>query len=89
MEGSPGTRHFIFSIFRSLLFIGSICNTYISQNTLGIDFAEMNPNFIVRVGTTSHSPAAGQAGGFYSGDVGNTWTAFGNQFAYGKWIERR
>ena len=40
------------------------------------------------MGTTSHSPAAGQVGGFYSSDIGNTWTAFENQFAYGKERER-
>ena len=40
------------------------------------------------MGTTNHTPAVGQPGGFYSGDVGNTWTAFDNQVAYGKWIEQ-
>ncbi len=37
--------------------------------TTGIDFAQQNPSFVVRVGT-------GSPGGAYSNDGGNTWTPF-------------
>ena len=44
------------------------------QETVGIGFAEKQPNFVVRVGGYSRGTGAGNAG--YTTDGGKTWTRF-------------
>lgn len=44
------------------------------QETVGIGFAEKQPNFVVRVGGTARGTGAGNAG--YTTDGGKTWTRF-------------
>jgi hypothetical protein len=53
------------------------------QCTVSIDFCESEPAFIVKSGTISHDPSAGQPGGYFSEDSGSTWKPFGHQIGNG------
>lgn len=53
------------------------------STTSGLDFAELNPNFVVRVGNASSAnspaPSSGGKAGAYSNDNGQTWSPFMGQ----------
>jgi xyloglucan-specific exo-beta-1,4-glucanase len=49
---------------------------YIGTYT-GIDYAELNPNFMVRVGTGNTSASPAYTGSAFTTDGGNTWSAGG------------
>jgi hypothetical protein len=65
-----GFRHADLSVFPDEMMTANIA----VQETTSFDFAEDNPNFVVRVGGSRDQRGAGA--GFYSQDAGVTWVPF-------------
>ncbi len=51
----------------------------IFANAEGLDFAEREPSFVVRVGTSGHGREGGTSHGAYSTDGATTWTPFASE----------
>eukprot|EP01113_Clastostelium_recurvatum_P014619 TRINITY_DN17974_c0_g1_i4.p1 TRINITY_DN17974_c0_g1~~TRINITY_DN17974_c0_g1_i4.p1 ORF type:complete len:761 (+),score=154.90 TRINITY_DN17974_c0_g1_i4:166-2283(+) len=54
------------------------------QNTMSFDYMSSNSLYMARTMTRTHEPlVAGDGGGLFSGDGGDTWTAFPTQKGFG------